>query len=321
MSRIEPPRIETLLVVGCGAIGGLYAAALSDAARVVAFDLDAAHVAAIRRDGLRITGVTEHTARIEAHSDPAELDGLRADAVLFLVKSAATGPALRAVAGALTRQPLLVTLQNGMGNSEALAASGLPVARGVTMAAARALGPGRVEHLIAGPTSIGPVQGTLDDVRPFADLLAAGGIEVALVSEPMDAVWTKFVFNSVMNPIGALVLGVNAARYEVPEVRDLIDAMAAECVAVVEALGGHLAGDPLAPVRKIRSGAVPISRHAGSMALDMARGVPTEIDELTGYVVREGARLGIPVPICRTVYGLVKGMELARARGAAYGQG
>lgn len=313
--------IETLLIVGCGAIGGLYAAALSGAARVVALDLDEAHVAAIRRDGLRVTGVTERTARIEAHSDPADLDELPADAVLFLVKSAATGAALRSVAGALARRPLLVTLQNGMGNSEALVASGLPVARGVTMAAARTLGPGRIEHLIAGPTQVGPVRATLEEVRPFADLLAAAGIEAALVPEPMDAVWTKFVFNSVMNPIGALVLGVNAARYEVAEVRDLIDAMAAECVAVVEALGGRLAGDPLALVKKIRSGTVPISRHAGSMALDMARGVPTEIDELTGYVVREGARLGIPVPVCRTVHGLVKGMEFARAAGAAYGQG
>ena len=311
--------IRTLLVVGCGAIGGLYAAALSGVVRVVAFDLNAEHVAAIRRDGLRVTGASERLARIEAHDDPDALAGLPADAVLFLVKSAATGPALAAVAGALSRKPLLVTLQNGMGSSEALVASGLPVARGVTMAAARYLGPGRIEHLIAGKTSIGPVAGTIEDVRPFAECLAAAGLEVEAVPDPMEAVWTKFVFNSVMNPVGALVLGVNAARYEVAEMRALIDDMAAECVAVVQALGGRLGSDPLDYVRKVRSGAAPMSRHAGSMALDMARGAPTEIDELTGFVVREGDRLGIPVPICRTVYGLVKGMELARMRGAAYG--
>ena len=61
-----------------------------------------------------------------------------------------------------------------------------------------------------------------------------------------------------------------------------------------------------------------MSRHAGSMALDMARGAKTEIDELTGFVVREGERLGVPVPACRTVYRLVKGMEAARAGGGAY---
>jgi 2-dehydropantoate 2-reductase len=57
-----------------------------------------------------------------------------------------------------------------------------------------------------------------------------------------------------------------------------------------------------------------MSKHAGSMALDIARGVPTEIDELTGFIVREGERLNVPVSNCRTVYGLVKGLELAAQR-------
>ena len=64
-------------------------------------------------------------------------------------------------------------------------------------------------------------------------------------------------------------------------------------------------------VDKIRTGDVPRSRHAGSMALDIERGVPTEIDELTGFIVREGERLKIPVPNCKVVYRLVKGLELA----------
>jgi 2-dehydropantoate 2-reductase len=127
-------------------------------------------------------------------------------------------------------------------------------------------------------------------------------------------VWSKFVFNSVMNPIGALLLGVNAARYEVAEVRDLIDDMATECQRVVAALGGTLAFDPLDYVKKARAGQVPVTQHAGSMALDIARGAATEIDELTGYIVAAGERLGIPVPTCKTVYRLVKGLELAAAR-------
>jgi 2-dehydropantoate 2-reductase len=63
----------------------------------------------------------------------------------------------------------------------------------------------------------------------------------------------------------------------------------------------------------VRSGAAPISKHAGSMALDIARGAPTEIDELTGFIVAEGERLGIPVPVSKTVYRLVKGLEIAAA--------
>jgi 2-dehydropantoate 2-reductase len=115
----------------------------------------------------------------------------------------------------------------------------------------------------------------------------------------------------VMNPLGALMMGDNAARYNVPEMRALVDDMADECMAVIEALGGTFAFPPMEFVARIRAGEVPLSKHAGSMALDIARGAPTEIDELTGFIVREGDRLGIAVPNCRTVYRLVKGLELA----------
>jgi 2-dehydropantoate 2-reductase len=114
-----------------------------------------------------------------------------------------------------------------------------------------------------------------------------------------------------MNPLGALMMGDNAARHNSPEMRALADDMADECMEVIKALGGSFAFPPMEFVAKIRSGAVPLSKHAGSMALDIARGAPTEIDELTGFIVREGDRLGVPVPNCRAVYRLVKGLELA----------
>jgi 2-dehydropantoate 2-reductase len=87
--------------------------------------------------------------------------------------------------------------------------------------------------------------------------------------------------------------------------------MAAECMAVVKALGGTFAFPPMEFVAKVRAGEIPLSRHAGSMALDIARGVPTEIDELTGFIIREGERLKLPVANCKTVYRLVKGLERA----------
>ncbi|MCF8477927.1 MAG: hypothetical protein K9G60_12935, partial [Pseudolabrys sp.] len=138
-----------------------------------------------------------------------------------------------------------------------------------------------------------------------------------VVADPMGAVWSKFVFNCVMSPLGALMMGHNAARHNSPEMRVLIDEMAAECSAVIEALGGHFAFPPMDFVAKIRSGAVPLSQHAGSMALDIERGAPTEIDELTGFIVQEGDRLGIAVPACRMVYRLAKGLELAARRRVA----
>jgi 2-dehydropantoate 2-reductase len=300
-------------------MGALLAAHLAAVAEVSAFDIDTAQVQAIQAQGLRVEGVSTLQARIRATSQVEDLAGSRFDAIIFLVKSGATAAALRSLAPVLAvpdARPLLVTLQNGMGNAEALlTVPGLPVARGVSMDAARHLGPSRVAHLVRGRcTWLGPVRGTLDEVRPFAALLQSAGLPSEAIADPMDAVWSKFVFNAVMNPVGALLLGVNAARYEVPEVRELIDEMATECRAVVLALGGRFAFDPMEYVHQVRLGVLPISAHAGSMALDIARGADTEIEELTGYIVREADRLGLPVPACRTVFQLAKGLEFAARR-------
>lgn len=308
-----------VLVVGCGAMGALLAAHLAAVAEVSAFDIDAAQVRAIQADGLRVEGLSTLQAHIRATDRVEALAGCHFDAIVFLVKSGATAAALRMLTPVLAQpaepgaRPLLVTLQNGMGNAEALLAlPGLPVARGVSMDAARYLGPGRVAHLVRGRcTWLGPVRGTLDDVRPFATLLQDSGLPCEAIADPMDAVWSKFVFNAVMNPVGALLLGVNAARYAVPEVCALIDDLAAECRAVVLALGGRFAFDPMEFVHQVRQGVLPVSAHAGSMALDIARGADTEIEELTGYIVREADRLGLPVPACRTVFRLAKGLEFA----------
>ena len=302
-----------VLVVGVGAIGGIFAAKLAAHAEVVGLDINLAHAASIDEDGLKVSGVSNLHARFGCVSHAHALAGQAFDAVLFLTKSKATGAALAGLEKVIGNRPLLLTLQNGMGNTEALLRlAGAPVGRGVTMEAGRYVGPGHVEHLIRGAaTWLGPARGNMEDLRWFAELLATAGMPCNVIADPMDAVWSKFVFNCVMNPVGALVGGNNAARYEVAGVRDLIDEMAAECQRVVHALGGRFAFDPMAFVQKVRSGEIARSAHAGSMALDIARGAETEIDELTGFIVREADRLGLAVPVCRTVLRLVKGLEFA----------
>ncbi len=308
--------MRNILLVGCGAMGGTFPERLSHVAAVTAYDTNREHVAAIQQDGLRVTADDEErVGRPDAIADAPTLAGRRFDALIFLVKSGATAAALDQVRPVLGDGTVLLTLQNGMGNAEQLIrVPGVTVARGVTLDAGQYVGPGRSEHLVRGqPTFFGPVRGRVEDLRWLGDLVKAAGIPCEVMVGPMPAVWAKFVLNAVMNPVGALLLGVNAARYEVPQVVELIDEMAEECTWMVEGLGGRLAFDPLINVKKMRAGTVPLSRHGGSTALDIARGVPTEIEELTGFVVREGDRLGIPVPNCRAVYRLVKGLERAAA--------
>ena len=304
---------RTILIVGAGAIGGLYAAYLAKVADVRVLDTNAAHVAAIRKDGLALTGLTQSVTPVTAYASAAEMGRIRPDAVVILVKSQFTEAAWKSIEPLVEGKPLLVTFQNGMGNDELLARiCDNPIAHGVSFEAARYDGPGKVHHLIHGEDSwLGPERGTLEDVAWLGELLTSAGLSTKVAADPRGAIWGKFIFNSVLNPIGAIVQGVNAARYKVPEVCDLIDAMAAECTRVAEASGVTLAFDPLYLVKKIRSGAVPLSKHAGSMAQDVAAGRETELDSLTGYVVRRAKELGVPVPVTETVYALAKGVEYA----------
>jgi 2-dehydropantoate 2-reductase len=142
-----------ILIVGCGAIGGLFAAVLSSVAKVTAFDTNGEHVKTIDGQGLRIIGKNPRTVRIAAASDPASLKNTAFAAVLFLTKSKTTAAALEQLRTTLVGNPALVTLQNGMGNAEALlAVPDAIVLRGVTMNAGRYVEAGCVESLIEGKT-------------------------------------------------------------------------------------------------------------------------------------------------------------------------
>jgi len=302
-----------ILVVGAGAIGGLYAAYLAKVAEVAVLDTNQAHIEAIRRHGLALTGRTESVTKLAAFAHAAEMGKRSFDAVIFLVKSQATEAAFRSIHPVLEGRPVLVTFQNGMGNEERLMGlTGLDVAHGVSFEAARYEGPGRVHHLVHGEDSwLGPARGKVESVAWLGELMTRSGLPTRVVADPRGAIWGKFIFNSVMNPIGAIVMGVNAARYDVPEMRALIDDMAAECIRVAEAQGIKLEFDPMYLVKKIREGKAPLTRHAGSMAQDIEAGRETELEAMTGYVVRKAKELGVPVPVTESVYRMAKGVEYA----------
>src|SRR4051812_25281538 len=144
------PARKRILVVGCGAIGGIFAAALTRVSDLVAYDNNVEHVNAIREHGLYILGADERTVPLAAVADANALAG-SFDAILLLIKSKATGAVVEQLQPLLASRPLLVTLQNGMGNAEVLLTkTDSPIARGVTMDAGRYVEAGCVEHLIRG---------------------------------------------------------------------------------------------------------------------------------------------------------------------------
>src|SRR6266568_1348509 len=302
-----------ILIVGAGAIGGLYAAYLAKVADVAVLDTNRAHVDAIRKKGLKLTGCTESATKLAAFASAAEMGKRHFDAAIVLVKSQATEAAFASIRPVLEGRPVLVTFQNGMGNEELLArVSDLDVAHGVSFEAARYDGPGRVYHLVHGEDSwLGPARGKVEAIAWLGELMTRSGLPTKVVADARGAIWGKFIFNSVMNPIGAIVQGVNAARYDVPEMRALVDDMAAECVRVAEAQGIKLEFDPMYLVKKIRAAETPLTTHAGSMAQDIEAGRETELEAMTGYVVRKAKELGVPVPVTESVYRMAKGVEYA----------
>lgn len=302
-----------ILVVGAGAIGGIYAAYASKAADVTVLDTNAEHVAAIRDKGLALTGTADLVARLEAFTSPAEMGKRRFDAAVILVKSQITAAAFQGIKPYLEGRPLLVTFQNGMGNVEALEPlCDFDIAHGVSFEAGRYIGPGRIDHFIHGQDSwMGPARGPVEAVQWLGDLWTDTGLPTRVAADPRGAIWGKFIFNCVMNPCGAIVLGENRARYEVEQMREVIDAMFAEGIKVAEAQGIRLNYDPMSLVKKTRSGDMPMTKHAGSMAVDVALGRETELEAMTGYMVRKARALGVPVPVSETVYKLAKGVEYA----------
>ena len=302
---------KQVLVVGAGAIGGVFASFLHRVADVVIYDVNQAHVEAINRQGLEITGVSQSVNKIPAHADATELARYRFDGVMVSVKGMFTRTAVEAIAPFLGASTLLFTIQNGQGNVEILKELGKwDIIHGITLEGAQYLGPGRVQHLVHGEESwVGPARGSFENTRWFADLVHESGIKTRVVPDPRGAIWSKFIMNAVANPIGALERGVPEAMYRCDEVFTLIESMMNEGAAVAKAHGVELLFDPMEYLRALHSGEAPPMKHAGSMSYDIDAGRETEIEFLTGYLVRAAEEKGVDVPVSKTVYQLLKGLE------------
>jgi 2-dehydropantoate 2-reductase len=302
---------RAILVAGCGAIGGICAAHLARLARVTAYDSNAEHVAAINRDGLAVSGATQHLARIAAVSRPEALCGQAFDAVIVAVKSMHTAAVLEQLKPQLAGQPLFLTQQNGQGSVEILLAAGdWDVAQGMILEAGELIAPGKIRHTIHGPVAtIGPARGELAAMRWLGELMDRAGLPTRVVADPRGAIWAKYLFNCAINPVSALLRGIPEAKYADEGVYAVLRAIIEEGLAVARALGIEVEGDPLHLVEEIRAGRMPMPRHPGSMAQDIERGTPTEIEALNGYLVRKAEALGVPVRLNRAMYQLAKALE------------
>jgi 2-dehydropantoate 2-reductase len=289
-------------------VGSLFAAHLAqlDDVEVWAYDLDAAHVDAINVSGLRLSGVGDLVGRLRATSDAAELPPC--DFGIVAVKSMHTDAAMAATAAAFEKGAVC-SVQNGIGNEELVAAHVQRVIRGTTFPAGHVIGPGHVGWDTSGDTWMGPFEPSpapLDQVERLADALTRSGMPTHALADARGAQWTKAIFNASTNPVGALTGLAHGEICDFEPTRRLISGLIDECEAVAGALGIELDHDP---EDMVDHAARVAHDHKASMTQDVLAHRQTEIDFLNGAIVERGDEQGVPVPLNRAIWALVKALE------------
>ncbi len=299
------------VIVGAGAMGGVFGGLLHEAGEDVCFlDVWADHVNAIRQNGLWLEGVSgERFIPVKAFTQPSDIDG-PADIFIIFVKSNHTKNAARAIAPFLKKDSVVLTLQNGLGNQQALeeVLGKGKVLIGTTSAAGLFLGPGRIRHTGWGDIHIGEPDGSvLPRTEAVAKVLAKTGFETDTSDNAQGIVWTKLLVNACLNA-PALVMRVrNGEIQRTEECRAFALEVLDECMKIVKAKGIKLVYPDM------KEGFLSICEKTGpninSMYQDFLAKRPTEIDFMNGALVHEGESLGIPMPLNRALTLLVKGLE------------
>jgi 2-dehydropantoate 2-reductase len=295
-------------VVGCGAIGGLYAGHLAtlDDVEVWAYDVSQEHVAAIARDGLRLTGRAHLTARVNVRTDAADIPPCELGIVA--TKATATDAAMAATARVFA-DGAVCSVQNGIGSEEVVARHVARVMRGACLPAGHVIAPGVVHMDAAGPTWIGPFEpqpAAMLEIERLADALNRAGMPAHAQADARGAQWTKLLFNAATNPLAALTGLSHGELCDIPALRATARALVAEGRAVADALGIALDNDP---DELIDRAAVENHAHKPSMLQDVLARRPTEIDALNGGIVRAGAEVGVPTPLHAAIAALIAGLE------------
>jgi 2-dehydropantoate 2-reductase len=276
---------------------------------VWAYDLAQAHVDAINADGLRLTGAGEvHARGIQATTDASLLPPC--DFGLVATKAMHTEAALEATAHAF-RDGCVASVQNGVGNEEAIALQVERVIRGTTFPAGKILEPGLVQWDVKGDTTFGPFEPSpapAAEIARLAEACTRGGMPASAVPDARGAQWRKVIFNAATNPVGALTGLTHGRVCELRPLRAFVSALADEGKAVAAAQGIVLDADPEALIDHAAKPEVAYG-HKASMLQDVEARRQTEVDYLNGGIVRFGREHGVPTPLNEAVVALIKGVE------------
>lgn len=302
---------KRVCIVGCGAIGSLYAAHLARVAEVWAFVRREDHARALNREGLRVSGKHEFHASLKATTRPEELPAC--ELAIVATKATQVEESVAAVGSRFDRSAV-ISAQNGLGSEEIIASHTRgQVIRGTTFMSGAKHSDTHVQYELDTPTWLGPfepLRTPLAVVQDAAALIAAGGLKAEALADARPAQWSKLIFNASVNGVSALTGLPHSPHFadesEFSALGHLLHALIEEGMLVAKAAGIELHEDPW-EMNKIGA----LTNHPPSMLYDVRNQLRTEVDFLSGAIAREAQRVGIPVPLHTAVYRLIKGKEAA----------
>jgi 2-dehydropantoate 2-reductase len=296
--------LSRICIAGAGTIGSLLAAHLARVADVSVLTRREEHARALESRGLRVSGRADFTVPLTASSDPSKLD---ADLVILACKGNDLEPLAERIAGHFPGATVM-TVQNGLGAEDVVGArGGWPLLSSVTFMSGTRHDDTHVEYILDTATWIGPYRGTTPaDARRVAELIVSAGLKAEAFDDLRPAQWSKLIFNATVNTVAALTGLPHDFHFAEGMLGDLVRGLVDEGKAAAAAAGVELWEDPWEMnVLATRRG----SAHRPSMLEDVEAHRPTEIESITGALVREAGRLGVPVPLHTALYALVKAKE------------
>ena len=309
------PNAESIrvAVLGAGAVGCFFGGMLARAGHHVTLIGRPIHVDVFQKTGLHFEGLKfdEHIP-LAASTDAGAVHGARL--VLFCVKSTDTETAAAQIAPFLDADAIVVNLQNGVDNTARIqaqlsqAGTSRPVIPAVVYVATEMAGPGHLKHHGRGDLVIGRLDGkvAVESLEEIKKTFEAAAVPVTISDNVAGELWVKLVVNCAYNALSAITQLPYGKVIEGVGIRKTMREVVEETLAVAKASGVTMAPDLLAKVYNI---AAAMPTQFSSTAQDLARGKPSEIDHLNGYVVRQGAVLGVPTPANRVLHALVKLIE------------
>lgn len=307
-----------ILVFGLGALGTVYSCLLQRAGHQVSGVDIPSIAAAIRRQGVQVRGIWgEHHAHLyQVESSLNQLADIDFDLVIITVKAYETASVAQLIKGYVKNSTYVLLAQNGYGNYEAAAAAiaAPQLILGRVIFGAVTVEPGVSQvTVIADDVLLGHPQQSVPEARLqyFADIFSGAGIPTRVSAQIMDYVWAKIIYNSALNPLGA-ILGVPYGKLaEIEWSRQLMDQIIEEIFAVLKTLGQSTPWADADAYRAAFYGQMlpSTAAHRASMLQDIQRGRKTEIDALNGAVAALGRRLGVATPVNNVITVLLKSKE------------